>query len=126
MLRKQLVIYTLGLVVAVGLMSAGPAFGIWPFSSEEESARININTADQATLAAIPGVGAAKAGAIVEYRNKNGPFETLEELKNVPGVDEQALADLKAKITVGEEEQSSPRESPTQDQTKMTRGQDEG
>ncbi|GMU42738.1 MAG: helix-hairpin-helix domain-containing protein [Xanthomonadales bacterium] len=48
---------------------------------------VNINTADAAAIAAsLNGVGDAKAKAIVEYRQKNGPFKSADELVNVKGI----------------------------------------
>lgn len=48
---------------------------------------VNINTADAAMIAdGLNGIGAAKARAIVEYREKNGPFKSADELVNVKGV----------------------------------------
>jgi len=53
---------------------------------------VNINTADAATLSAeLTGVGLAKAEAIVEYRQKNGPFRNAEELLNVAGIGERTI-----------------------------------
>lgn len=49
--------------------------------------QVNINEADAATLAdVLQGVGQSRAQAIVEYREQNGPFDNLEELKEVKGV----------------------------------------
>jgi len=125
MVKNRLVVRILVFVLAAGLMRAELAFGIWPFSSEEESTRINVNTADQATLDALPGVEEAEAKAIIEYRQKNGPFKTVEEVKNVPGIGEQVFANIKAKITVGEGESSSLKGSSAQGQAKMTEGEAE-
>lgn len=48
---------------------------------------VNINTADAAAIAAsLNGIGDAKAKAIVEYRQKNGPFKSADELVNVKGI----------------------------------------
>ena len=48
---------------------------------------VNINTADVAAIAdGLNGIGEAKARAIVEYREKNGPFKSADELVNVKGV----------------------------------------
>jgi len=47
---------------------------------------ININTADKATLSSIKGVGEKRAEAIIEYRNENGPFESVDELASVSGI----------------------------------------
>lgn len=104
MLKKQMTLRALIFVLAVSLVGAGLALGVWPFS--DEGVRVNINTADQETLAALPGVGEAKAGAIIEYRDRNGPFKTVEDIEKVFGIDEQVFAGLEAKITVEEEEQS--------------------
>ena len=49
---------------------------------------VNINTADAPTLAReLDGIGLARAQAIIEYREKNGPFKTLDDVKKVPGLD---------------------------------------
>ena len=47
---------------------------------------ININTADKETLMAIKGVGEKRAEAIIMYREKNGPFTSLDQLTNIKGV----------------------------------------
>ena len=57
---------------------------------------MNINTASSAELEALPGIGPAKAKAIVEYRQKNGAFKSVEELKNVKGIGDAVLNKLKA------------------------------
>jgi competence protein ComEA len=119
MLKKQMTLRALIFVLAVSLVGAGLALGIWPFS--DEGMRVNINTADQETLAALPGVGEAKAGAIIEYRDRNGPFKTVEDIEKVFGIDEQVFAGLKAKITVEEEEQSPA--AALEDQKTITRGE---
>lgn len=53
---------------------------------------VNINTADAATIAAeLKGVGETKARAIVEYREKYGPFKTPEDLSLVKGIGERTV-----------------------------------
>ena len=47
---------------------------------------VNINTASEAELDALPGVGPGLARRIVEYRRQNGPFQSVDDLQNVPGI----------------------------------------
>lgn len=51
-----------------------------------EQPAVNINTADVATLASLSGVGESKARAIIDYREANGPFASVEALANVKGI----------------------------------------
>lgn len=63
--------------------------------------RIDINTAAAGTLTALPGIGPARAAAIVAWREEHGPFRCPEELLQVGGIGEGILADILDKITVG-------------------------
>jgi competence protein ComEA len=71
--------------------------------SPAEAEKININTADAALLETLPGIGAKKAMAIVEYREKNGYFRYTEQIVDVPGIGEGIFAEIEGLITVGEE-----------------------
>ena len=62
--------------------------------------KISINKADVAKLMEIPGIGEAKAKSIINYRNDNGYFKTIEEIKNVTGVGEALYDKIKDYITV--------------------------
>ena len=66
-------------------------------------AGININKADQATLSTLPGIGPAKASAIVEYREQHGKFRTVDELQNVKGIGKKTLNKFRDKISVKDE-----------------------
>lgn len=80
------------------LLDQGPAvLGAMP---KQEQQKININTADEATLDTLPGIGPSKAKRIIEYREQNGPFKSIEELKNVSGIGEKTFEQLKDLITV--------------------------
>lgn len=61
---------------------------------------VDINTADEATLDLLPGIGPAYAQRIVEYRTQNGPFRTIEDIMNVSGIGEKKFEAMKDLITV--------------------------
>lgn len=63
-------------------------------------AAVNINTATQGELDGVKGIGPSKAQAIIEYRTKNGPFKSLEDLKNVKGFGDKSIAKLKGELSV--------------------------
>ena len=60
---------------------------------------VNINTADAQELCTLPGIGSARAGDIIAYREKNGGFERIEDIMKVSGIKESAFEKLKDKIT---------------------------
>jgi competence protein ComEA len=65
---------------------------------------VNVNTADAAALAkALNGVGPAKAKAIVSYREKNGPFKTVDQLAMVEGISQKLIDKNRADIKLGAE-----------------------
>lgn len=61
---------------------------------------ININTASEAQLCEIPGIGATRAAAIAAYRQEHGGFSSIEEIMNVSGIKEGTYAKIKDRITV--------------------------
>ena len=67
---------------------------------EEENILVNINTATISELDKLDGIGEAKAKAIVEYRNQNGEFKSIEDIKNVSGISESLFEKIKNFITV--------------------------
>lgn len=65
---------------------------------------VNINTADATALAkALNGVGPAKAKAIVSYREKNGPFKTVDQLAMVEGITQKLIDKNRPDIKLGAE-----------------------
>lgn len=62
---------------------------------------ININTASQAELETLPGIGATTAQRIIEYREQNGPFVSTEDIINVAGIGSGTYERIKDLITVG-------------------------
>jgi competence protein ComEA len=81
-------------------------------------AAVNLNTATHDELVALPGIGPAKARAILDYRAQHGGFKSAEELKDVKGIGAKRYEKLKAEVTVsplprapaGKEAKASARE----------------
>lgn len=65
------------------------------------SGPVNINTATQEELEALPGIGPALAERIVAYRQENGPFEQIEDIQNVSGIGGATFENIRDQITVG-------------------------
>jgi competence protein ComEA len=75
---------------------AGATVGI----SSSSDNKININTADLVELDTLPGIGPTTAQKIIDYRNQNGPFKSIEEIKNVSGIGDKKFEEIKDKIKV--------------------------
>jgi competence protein ComEA len=65
-------------------------------------AAVNINTASVDELDAVKGIGPSKAKAIVEHRDKNGPFKSVDDLKEVKGFGDKSLDKLRSELSVGD------------------------
>jgi len=63
-------------------------------------AAVNLNTATKEELIALPGIGPAKAQAILDYRKTNGAFKSVEELKDVKGIGAKRFEKLKSDLTI--------------------------
>lgn len=61
---------------------------------------VNINKADETELQSLNGIGESLATSIVQYRKENGKFETIEDLKNVPGIGDSKFENIKEYIKV--------------------------
>jgi competence protein ComEA len=93
--------------LATGANTAGPpqsgASSAQTSSStpgETTATPINLNTADVATLEQLPGIGEVRAQAIINYRQANGPFNTIEDILNVKGIGPETFAQIRESITV--------------------------
>lgn len=69
-------------------------------SSTQGNSLVNLNTATDTELQSLPGVGPSKAKSIIEYREKNGGFKSIDEIKNIKGIGESSFEKLKDKITI--------------------------
>lgn len=85
MLKKNMLVLLAGLV-------ALPAF-----------AAVNINTATQSELEAVRGLGPAKAKAIIQYRETNGAFRSLDDLDKVKGFGKASIEKLSGELSVASE-----------------------
>ena len=63
--------------------------------------KININTASLEELCTLTGIGETRAQAIMEYREQNGGFHSIEELMNIDGIKEKIFEKLRGEVTVG-------------------------
>ena len=70
---------------------------------------VNVNTADATALAkALNGIGPAKAKAIVSYREKNGPFKSVDQLAMVEGITQKLIEKNRADIKLGGDKGAAP------------------
>ena len=68
--------------------------------SETKNNKVNINTSTKEVLTSLSGIGDAKAQNIIDYRNENGLFKSIEDLKNVTGISEKLFEQIKDFITI--------------------------
>ena len=76
-------------------------------SAPTEEAPLNLNTATQAELELLPGIGPVLAQAILDYRDSFGGFSAKEQLKEVSGIGEKRYAAVEALITVEVEDEGT-------------------
>ena len=75
---------------------------LWVFAPLNALADVNINTATSSQLESLPGIGPAKASAIIQYRTDHGPFTTVAQLDNVPGIGSATMANLSGLVSIGD------------------------
>lgn len=69
-------------------------------NSSNKEGKININKASQTELETLSGVGPSTALKIINYRNENGNFKTIDDIKNVPGIGEAKFENIKNDICI--------------------------
>ena len=65
------------------------------------SGLIDLNTADQSTLETLPNIGEVRARAIIDWRETNGPFESLDSLRDVPGIGPETVSGIRGLVVPG-------------------------
>ena len=93
--RAGVLAATLLALVALGLPALSRA------ETPPAGTTINVNTATAGELTTLPGIGIAKADAIVKYREEHGPYQGPEDLLQVRGIGEALLSKIRPHITTG-------------------------
>ncbi|MFV0458545.1 MAG: helix-hairpin-helix domain-containing protein [Actinomycetales bacterium] len=84
----------------VGAVGPGSGAGSSGAGAPAESGVVNVNTASAAELDELPGIGPVLAGRIVEWRTQNGPFASVDELRDVSGIGDRLLEQLRDRVSV--------------------------
>ena len=90
-------VFALAGLVAAPVSLAAPAA---PKAAASEARPIDLNSADTTTLESVPGIGKSLSQRIVAFRDKNGPFQSVDDLLKVQGVGEKSIQKLRPYLTV--------------------------
>ena len=105
---KDALLLLVATLAALGAILYGAAFGIAPVfqfgyrTVPYTAPAIDINTADEALLMQLPGVGPVRAAAILAYRAEHGAFQTVADLDKVSGISAAMVEDWAGLIVAGE------------------------
>jgi len=91
-------VFLLGLGVNFIIKEFTPAKTIVSFI--DKLGKINLNTADKGLLMSVSGIGEKLSDRIIEFRNNQGPFNDIEELKNIKGITEAKFSKIKDYLIV--------------------------
>jgi len=100
--RSQIVTVLMLVLVLAGatvapVAAAPPAT---PKAAASEARPIDINTADSAALESVPGIGKSLSQRILAFREKNGPFQSVDDLLKVQGIGEKSIQKLRPYMMV--------------------------
>jgi competence protein ComEA len=106
-MQKSLLSITLTIMALLTLLIVNPAFAEGKKEGAAKSNEtvastqmININQADAKTLTTLKGIGNDRAVKIIEYREKNGPFQKIEDLMKVKGIGKKIFEQIKDVLSV--------------------------
>ena len=95
-------------LLAALVLTTGPAFA----AATAPAGKVNLNTATLGQLEDLPGIGPALAARIVEHRQKNGAFKSVEDVMAVKGIGEKNFSKIQGFLSVGAS--TAPKETPKQ------------
>jgi len=98
-----LLVLSFACALARYVISAPRAAEISGVPVEAGEFRVDLNTADEARLSLLPGIGPVTANKIIEYREKNGPFRNVSELELVDGIGPAKLKAVRRFVSAGDE-----------------------
>lgn len=93
---KERVIKIISVIFIVSFMVSSISFAV----QSEDVARIDLNQATIKELTALPGIGKKKAEAIVSFREANGKFTSIDDLKKVDGIGKDTVEKVREHVTV--------------------------
>lgn len=93
-------------LLAALVLTTGPAFA----AAAAPAGKVNLNTATVSQLEELPGIGPSLAARIVDHRQKNGAFKSVQDVMAVKGIGEKNFAKIQGYLTVGSPAQ--PKETP--------------
>ncbi|WP_303974036.1 helix-hairpin-helix domain-containing protein [Streptococcus merionis] len=98
-LRDEAVVYVAKQGEEVSVVQSSATTGT-SSTSQSGNGLVNINTATLAELQTISGIGAKRAQDIIDYREANGGFKTIDDLNNVSGIGDKTMENLRSQVTV--------------------------
>ena len=105
-MKLSRIVATVMTLVLATLVSAGAVLAA---AKPAPAAKVNLNTATVEQLTMLPGVGPKLAARIVDQRQKEGAFKSIQELMNVRGIGEKNFQKIESYLTVGEARGGSAR-----------------
>lgn len=76
-------------------------YAVEEYDEVQDALLVNINTAEEDALCKLEGIGPVKAGRIIEYRQKNGDFQSTDELRAVKGIGDKTYEKIRDHVTIG-------------------------